>query len=58
MTGDESLYDPILLRAALGGTELPFPRRDFRMLLGWPSQEYQARCITNVIEETRGSATC
>lgn len=55
---DGSLYDPTLLRAALGGAELPFPRRDFRMLLGWPGQENQARCITNVIEETRGPISC
>ena len=46
------LLSPILLRAALGGSELPFPRRLFRMKLGWPGQENQARCITDVIEET------
>ena len=45
------LLSPIFLRAALGGTELPFPRRLFRMKLGWPGQENQARCITDVIEE-------
>lgn len=50
----ETLYDPIFLRAALGGGDMAFPRRDFRMQLGWPGQENQARCITNVIEETRG----
>lgn len=49
-----TLYDPIFLRAALGGAELDFPHRDFRMQLGWPGQENQARCITNVIEETKG----
>lgn len=48
------LYDPIFLRAALGGAEMDFPRRNFLMQLGWPGQENQARCITNVIEETRG----
>jgi len=47
------LVGPIFLRAALGGSELPFPRRLFRMKLGWPGQENQARCITDVIEETR-----
>lgn len=50
----ETLYDPIFLRAALGGAEMGFPHRDFRMQLGWPGQENQARCVTNVIEETRG----
>lgn len=50
----ETLYDPIFLRAALGGAKMDFPHRDFRMQLGWPGQENQARCITNVIEETRG----
>jgi CRISPR-associated protein Csx14 len=53
-TDPETLYDPILLRAALGGAELGLPHRDFVMQLGWPGQENQARCITNVIEETRG----
>ena len=31
---------------------LPFPRRTFRMTLEWPGQENQARCITDVVEET------
>jgi CRISPR-associated protein Csx14 len=43
---------PLLLRAALGAADLPFPRRVFRMRLDWPGQEGQARCITDVIEET------
>ncbi|MFN3351887.1 type I-U CRISPR-associated protein Cas8c [Pseudorhodoplanes sp.] len=47
------LLSPIFLRAALGGSELPFPRRLFHMELGWPGQENQARCITDVIEENR-----
>ena len=47
-----TLYDPIFLRAALGGTELGFPCRRFHMQLGWPGKEGQARCITNVTEET------
>jgi CRISPR-associated protein Csb3 len=50
---DRELYDPIFLRAALGGAKLPFPQRVFRMRLGWPGQENQARCITEVIEENR-----
>ncbi len=40
-----------LLYAALGACELPFPLRLFRMHLGWPGQEGQARCITKVVEE-------
>jgi CRISPR-associated protein Csx14 len=44
-------YDPMFLRAALGGATLPFPQRIFRMRLGWPGQENQARCITDVVEE-------
>ena len=51
--GKQPLIAPALLRAALGCTELPFPRRIFRMRLGWPGQENQARCITNVIEEPK-----
>jgi len=49
----EPLYALPLLRAALGCAELPFPRRTFRMNLGWPGQENQARCITDVIEEPK-----
>lgn len=45
------LLDPLFLRAILGAAELPFPSRRFVMHLGWPGQEGQARCITNVIEE-------
>ncbi len=43
---------PALLRAALGSSALPFPTRQFRMFLGWPGQENQARSITTVTEET------
>ena len=49
------LYDPIFLRAALGAEKAPFagmPFRLFTMRLDWPGQEGQARCITDVIEET------
>lgn len=52
------LYDPIFLRAALGARQPPFhgmPFRRFSMRLDWPGQENQARCITNVIEETSTS---
>lgn len=48
---DGALLSPILLRAALGCAPLPFPQRRFRMRLGWPGQENQARCITDVTEE-------
>jgi CRISPR-associated protein Csb3 len=47
------LFKPCFLRAALGAPVLPFPQRLFRMHLGWPGQENQARCIVDVIEETR-----
>ncbi len=46
------LLDPILLRAALGGAEVPFPRRRFCMHLGWPGKEGQSRAITTVTEES------
>jgi len=48
---DESLIPPVFMRAALGGARLPFPQRVFRMDLGWPGQENQARCILDVTEE-------
>jgi CRISPR-associated protein Csb3 len=44
---------PALLRAALGATSLPFPRRVFRMRLDWPGQEGRARCISDVTEEAQ-----
>jgi CRISPR-associated protein Csb3 len=46
-------FPPSLLRAALGGAELPFASRHFRMHLGWPGKAGQARAITTVTEETR-----
>lgn len=42
------LLDPIFLRAALGAANLPFCQRSFKMKLGWPGKENQARCITTV----------
>ncbi len=45
------LFDPFFLRASLGAPQLPFPQRTFRMNLGWPGKEGQARCITTVYEE-------
>ena len=50
-SSDDSFFDPSLLRAALGASPLPFPRRSFRMRLGWPAKEGQARAITTVTEE-------
>lgn len=47
----DALFDPSLLRASLGGSILPFPQRSFRMHLGWPGDEGQARAITTVEEE-------
>ncbi|MFT4045596.1 MAG: type I-U CRISPR-associated protein Cas8c [Solimonas sp.] len=44
-------FPPSLIRAALGAQDMPFLQRRFRMNLGWPGQENQARCITTVIEE-------
>lgn len=50
-SGFAPFFDPSLLRAALGGSLLPFPRRGFRMRLDWPAQPGQARAITTVTEE-------
>ena len=52
---DDRLYEPMFLRAALGVEKAPFsgmPFRLFTMRLDWPGQEGQARCITEVLEET------
>lgn len=51
--GDSCWLPLSLLRAALGGAMLPFPRRTFQITLGWPGQEGQARSITQVREEPR-----
>jgi CRISPR-associated protein Csx14 len=48
--GDKRLLDPVFLRASLGGSLLPFSQRTFKMNLGWPGKENQARCITTVEE--------
>ena len=45
------LYASAFLQAALGCSTLPFPQRFFRMQLGWPGKENQARCITNITEK-------
>jgi CRISPR-associated protein Csx14 len=49
---DKVWFGPGILRAALGGAPFPFPMRRFRMLLGWPGKEGQARSITTISEET------
>ena len=52
------LHDVMVLRAALGARDAPFPGlpfRGFSMQLDWPGQEGQARCITYVTEETSSS---
>ena len=52
--GGKSLLDPVFHRAALGAEASPVPGKPFRrfvMRLGWPGQENQARCITQVTEE-------
>ncbi len=41
----------VLARAVLGAQSLGFPVRTFRMQLGWPGQEGQARCIVKAEEE-------
>ena len=48
----KSLLDPVFLRAALGTAALPFNQRSFKMKLGWPGKENQARCITTVEDIT------
>lgn len=54
---EESTFHPtIFMRAALGARRAPIPGIPFRLFridLNWPGQENQARCITNVIEETQ-----
>jgi CRISPR-associated protein Csx14 len=39
------------VRAVLGAQGMNFPMRTFRMRLGWPGQEGQARCIIDTREE-------
>lgn len=46
----ERLPTPFV-RAVLSGSSLGFPIRLFRMQLGWPGQEGQARCIVDAQEE-------
>jgi CRISPR-associated protein Csb3 len=41
----------VFARAVLGAQRIGFPMRVFRMRLGWPGQEGQARCIIDAEEE-------
>lgn len=41
-----------MLRAGLGCAEFPVPTRLFRIHMFWPGKEGQARCITDVVEES------
>lgn len=46
-----AMLPTVFVRAVLGGESLGFPIRSFRMRLGWPGQEGQARCIIDAQEE-------
>ncbi len=46
-----TMLPTIFARAVLGGESLGFPIRLFRIRLGWPGQEGQARCIVDAQEE-------
>jgi CRISPR-associated protein Csx14 len=46
-----AMLPTVFARAVLGGESLGFPIRVFRMRLGWPGQEGQARCIIDAQEE-------
>jgi CRISPR-associated protein Csb3 len=47
----KAMLPTVFARAVLGGASLGFPIRLFRMRLGWPGQEGQARCIVDAHEE-------
>jgi CRISPR-associated protein Csb3 len=47
-----AILPTVLARAVLGCESLGFPVRIFRMRLGWPGQEGQARCIVDAQEES------
>ncbi len=50
----DHVFEPLFLRATLGGADFGFLKRDFVMLLAKPGKQSKDRCITKVIEETRG----
>jgi CRISPR-associated protein Csx14 len=43
----------ILARPVLGAADIGFPMRIFRIQLGWPGEENQARCIIDAREEVQ-----
>jgi CRISPR-associated protein Csx14 len=47
-----AMLPTVFVRAILGAESLGFPIRVFRMRLGWPGQEGQARCIIDAQEES------
>jgi CRISPR-associated protein Csb3 len=47
-----AMLPTVFVRAGIGCEGLGFPMRVFRMRLGWPGQEGQARCIVDAQEET------
>lgn len=49
---DEAIWLPLtFLRVSLGCAQLPFPMRNFKMLLAKPSESSESRSITTVTEE-------
>jgi CRISPR-associated protein Csx14 len=48
-----AMLPTVFFRAVIGCEGLGFPMRVFRMRLGWPGQEGQARCIVDAREEIR-----
>ncbi len=50
--GVSSAFLPASLsRVVLGAVDIGFPMRTFKMILGWPGKENQARCIIDAREE-------
>jgi CRISPR-associated protein Csx14 len=50
--GISSAFLPASLsRIVLGAVDIGFPMRTFKMILGWPGKENQARCIIDAREE-------
>lgn len=48
-----AMLPTVFARGVLGAESLSFPIRVFRMRLGWPGQEGQARCIIDSQEDVR-----
>jgi CRISPR-associated protein Csx14 len=47
----KAMLPTVFARAVLGGAQIGFPIRIFRMRLDWPAQEGQMRCIVDAREE-------